>query len=87
MKKAKIMLASIAVIALVSGAFAFKAHKNPTALWYKFQSINENNFGCISPVLTAYTTDPDATQVVPYYTTSVQGVSEDFCTFTAVTIL
>jgi len=53
MKKAKIALSAIAILAVVGGAFAFKASRTP----HKFYRTDINGI-CTSAFLTTYTTDP-----------------------------
>lgn len=73
MKKAKIVLAAVAIFAVIGGAFAFKSQR---ALKPLFQEVNGL---CTLPVNTSYTTvladaiDPTPYTTLPYYTIAVQA--------------
>ena len=64
MKRAKIMLSSIALVAIVSGALAFKSSHKTTATFY---TRTAGNVGCTVPVILPYTT-LSATFSIPYST-------------------
>jgi hypothetical protein len=73
MTKAKLVLTAVAVFAVVGGALAFKASKQPF-LFYRWTSINANSYGCISatsPLLTTLNNGNAPLIQNTYYTTAV----------------
>jgi hypothetical protein len=70
MKKAKIMLSAIAILAVVGGAFAFKAAR----VNHTFFSLDTNNGICSVPFATTYTTVLPTTTVTSFYSVSTTVV-------------
>lgn len=85
MKKAKIMLAAIAVIGVVSGALAFKAKHFQSLAWYTYTADASLGTGCFLTVFTDYTTaiveDPTPHNIL-YYPTTLETTDAGACTFT-----
>lgn len=70
MKKAKIMLAMIAVLGIVGGTLAFKAQKYFTSSYYYLTTIAGKTYGFTG----ATTTNPGGeTTTAGYFTTSTTG--------------
>jgi hypothetical protein len=57
MKKAKILLAAIAVFALVGGAYAFKAQRSLQFIWVR-DAANPSNTLCTLQIFERTTTKP-----------------------------
>jgi len=80
MKKAKIMLSAIAVIAVVSGAVAFKASRFTANTFFSYGSATTKIggpivTGCVVPVATFRTTDPSGVQTNLLPTTFITNTS------------
>jgi hypothetical protein len=78
MKKAKIMLSAIAILAVVGGAFAFKAQRSGAVLYY-YDTIDHK---CTATALLPYTTnraiadDPTPITSLRYSTTAVNVLNQ-----------
>jgi hypothetical protein len=68
MKKAKIVLSAVAVLAVVGGAFAFKAARTPHLFFYK--TSPSPTALCTIPANLLYTTAGITTTTIPYTTTN-----------------
>lgn len=66
MKKAKIVLSAVALFAVVGGALAFKAARQPN----RFFTAPAAGQLCTIPVNLSYTTTANPTTIIPYATTS-----------------
>lgn len=71
MKKAKIMLSAIAILAVVGGAFAFNAARAT----HTFYSLDAENGICSVPFTTFYTTANPTTTVTSFYSISTTLVA------------
>jgi hypothetical protein len=75
MKKVKIMLTAVAILAVVGGALAFKAQKFGTAIWYKTLDTDPT---CSIPARTTIQSKPNFGQ---FATTTVFGTPCNVKTF------
>lgn len=82
MKKAKVMLASIAVFGIVGGALAFKAHNftDTNNLYCNSQASQGNDACSVNGVLTTQATIGEQYTTLP---NSAGTVASGFCTFDA----
>jgi hypothetical protein len=64
MKKAKIMLSAIAVVAVVSGALAFKANRSPRVIYTGTATTTTTALVCTAPLTTVLTATPNVNKVI-----------------------
>jgi len=86
MKKAKIMLSAVTVLAVVGGALAFKAKKFNDVTFYTTSAGTPNNCSFAVPILYTITSGPGSgviSHIIDY--TTVLGVAKADCTVTAYT--
>jgi len=76
MKKAKMMLTAIAIIAVVGGALAFKTQKFTGQTFYHF-----NGTDCVDPVHLQAIADPNGQLLEHFSTTTVAGDCETSTVF------
>jgi hypothetical protein len=83
MKKAKIMLSAIAIVAVVAGAFAFKAKTsyNPNRIYYT--TVTAGGLGTCALSTTGFTTVPTSQAGATIYYTLSPNLANNNCTITA----
>jgi len=78
MKRAKIMLMGIAVVAVVGAGLAFKANRFTESVFYKFTTTTPQK-GCFLTTTLPYTTIGVTTTTIPYSSTTFATTVSTLC--------